>query len=79
MFKIKAGATFSFGNDGRVFSNYEAHLPQRRRGYYREYTVKKPGAHSRGAMRIISGGFEKPYESFYFTYDHYRSFSRILE
>ena len=72
---IKAGGPFPYSRDGAVFSNREAVLPKRSRGYYREYTVKTPGAKDRGARRIVAGqGGE-----FYYTDDHYRSFRRIIE
>jgi ribonuclease T1 len=58
-----------------VFSNREKLLPLQRRGYYREYTVRTPGARDRGARRIVAGrGGE-----YYYTEDHYRSFRRIIE
>lgn len=72
---IKAGGPFPYQRDGTVFHNREGVLPQRGRGYYREYTVKTPGAKDRGARRIVAGqGGE-----FYYTDDHYRSFRRIIE
>ena len=72
---IKAGGPFPYKQDGRVFSNREALLPKQKRGYYREYTVKTPGARDRGARRIVAG---RPGE-YYYTDDHYRSFRRIIE
>jgi ribonuclease T1 len=58
-----------------VFGNREGQLPERGRGYYREYTVKTPGAHDRGARRIVAGqGGE-----YYYSEDHYRSFRRIIQ
>jgi len=72
---IKAGGPFPYQKDGSVFGNREALLPKRERGYYREYTVKTPGAKDRGARRIVAGrGGE-----YYYTDDHYRSFRRIIE
>lgn len=72
---IKAGGPFPYQRDGTVFHNREGVLPERSRGYYREYTVKTPGAKDRGARRIVAGqGGE-----FYYTGDHYRSFRRIIE
>jgi ribonuclease T1 len=72
---IKAGGPFPYQRDGSVFSNREGLLPKRERGYYREYTVKTPGAKDRGARRIVAGrGGE-----YYYTDDHYRSFRRIVE
>lgn len=73
--RIKAGGPFQYPQDGRVFSNRERLLPRKRRGYYREYTVRTPGAPDRGARRIVAGGRGE----YYYTDDHYRSFRRILE
>lgn len=72
---IKAGGPFPYSRDGAVFGNREALLPKRERGYYREYTVKTPGAKDRGARRIVAGRAGE----FYYTDDHYRSFRRIIE
>jgi ribonuclease T1 len=72
---IRAGGPFPYARDGAVFGNRERLLPKRERGYYREYTVKTPGARDRGARRIIAGrGGE-----YYYTDDHYRSFKVIRE
>jgi ribonuclease T1 len=72
---IEQGGPFPYSRDGVVFRNYERLLPQRPRGYYREYTVPTPGARNRGARRIIAG---KAGERYY-TDDHYRTFRRIRE
>ena len=72
---IKAGGPFPYPQDGRVFSNREKLLPQQKRGYYREYTVRTPGVRDRGARRIVAGETGE----YYYTEDHYRSFRRILE
>ena len=72
---IRAGGPFPYDRDGSVFGNREALLPKRERGYYREYTVRTPGARDRGARRIIAGrGGE-----YYYTDDHYRTFRRIRQ
>ena len=71
--RIEAGGPFPYKQDGRVFGNRERLLPQRERGYYREYTVKTPGARDRGARRIVAGRNGE----YYYTEDHYRSFRRI--
>lgn len=72
---VKAGGPFPYPQDGKTFQNREKRLPRREPGYYREYTVKTPGAHDRGARRIVAGrGGE-----YYYTDDHYRSFRRIIE
>lgn len=72
---IKQGGPFPYPRDGVVFGNYEHILPQQPRGYYHEYTVQTPGAHNRGARRIVCGIVP---ECFY-TGDHYRTFKRIQE
>ena len=72
---IRAGGPFPYQKDGTVFGNREALLPKRERGYYREYTVRTPGARDRGARRIVAGrGGE-----YYYTDDHYRTFRRIRQ
>ena len=72
---IERGGPFPYDRDGSVFQNRERRLPERPRGYYREYTVVTPGSRDRGARRIVSGGH--PPEVYYYTDDHYRSFRRI--
>ena len=72
---IRQGGPFSYQRDGAVFRNFERRLPKKPRGYYREYTVKTPGARNRGARRIISGGMNE----YYYTADHYQTFNRIRE
>ena len=72
---IKAGGPFAHARDGATFHNREGRLPERAGGYYREYTVRTPGARDRGARRIVAGkGGE-----YYYTHDHYRTFRRIRE
>jgi ribonuclease T1 len=72
---IKQNGPFAHSQDGKAFGNREKLLPQRARGYYREYTVRTPGARDRGARRIVAGNGGE----FYYTDDHYRSFRRIRE
>lgn len=69
---IARGGPFPHQQDGVVFGNYEHLLPSEPRGYYHEYTVETPGARTRGARRIITGG--EPPSVYYYTGDHYRSF-----
>jgi ribonuclease T1 len=72
---IRKGGPFPYERDGLVFGNFEKRLPLKDRGYYREYTVRTPGAKNRGAHRIVAGkGGE-----LYYTEDHYRSFRRVKE
>ena len=75
---IRAGGPFPYAKDGMAFGNRERQLPQRDRGFYREYTVPTPGASNRGARRIVCGGIpaQQP-EVCYYTDDHYASFRRI--
>ena len=77
---IRQGGPFVYAKDGSVFGNRERLLPAQRRGYYREYTVKTPGARDRGARRIVCGGSQptRP-ERCYFTGDHYASFALIVQ
>jgi len=76
---ILKGGPFQYDRDGVVFRNRERILPARSRGYYREYTVRTPGASNRGARRIVCGGAPTAPEACYYTDDHYRSFRRIRE
>ena len=72
---IHRGGPFPHDRDGVAFGNFEHHLPDRPRGYYHEYTVPTPGAHNRGARRIITGG--QPPSEYWYTGDHYDSFRRL--
>jgi ribonuclease T1 len=72
---IEAGGPFPYRQDGKTFGNREKLLPRRDHGYYREYTVRTPGAQDRGARRIVAGSGGESY----YTADHYRSFKRIRE
>lgn len=69
---IAEGGPYPYRQDDGVFGNREHLLPRKPRGYYHEYTVVTPGARTRGARRIITGG--TPPEIYYYTSDHYRSF-----
>jgi len=69
---IQRGGPFPHRQDGSTFGNREQQLPQRPRGYYREYTVDTPGGGNRGARRIVTGG--NPPDAWYYTDDHYESF-----
>ncbi|HLH32502.1 MAG TPA: ribonuclease domain-containing protein, partial [Terriglobia bacterium] len=41
---IKKGGPFPYKKDGAVFGNFERRLPLHERGYYKEFTVRSPGA-----------------------------------
>ncbi len=70
---IDDGGPFPHDEDDGTFGNFEGVLPDRDRGYYREYTVETPGLSHRGARRIVAGDDGE----FYWTEDHYQSFERI--
>jgi len=75
---VMTGGPFPYAKDGVVFGNRERLLPRKARGFYREYTVKTPGARTRGARRLICGGTPPTQpEVCYYTEDHYASFKRI--
>ncbi len=76
--RILQGGPFAHEKDGVVFGNRERLLPQKNRGYYREYTVKTPGARNRGTRRIVCGGQPKTPDTCYYTADHYASFRKIV-
>lgn len=76
---IQQGGPFPYEKDGSVFGNYEKILPQKKRGYYREFTVKTPYARNRGARRLITGGEKNRPHEYYYTADHYRSFKRVID
>ncbi|QGZ48448.1 MULTISPECIES: ribonuclease domain-containing protein [Streptomyces] len=71
---IDAGGPYPYRQDGSVFQNREGILPAHSTGYYHEYTVKTPGATTRGARRIVTGS---SYEEDYYTADHYASFDLV--
>jgi ribonuclease T1 len=76
---IHNGGPFPYDKDAAVFGNRERILPSYQRGYYREYTVKTPGARNRGARRIVCGGKPQVPDVCYYTSDHYASFRKIVE
>jgi ribonuclease T1 len=71
---IRQGGPFPYARDGAIFANREGRLPYAARNTYREYTVKTPHSHDRGARRIITGK-----DKLWYTSDHYRSFKLIVE
>lgn len=70
---IDSGGPYPYDEDDGVFGNFEELLPDRERGYYREYTVETTGLDHRGARRIVAGSQGE----LYWTSDHYQSFERI--
>ena len=71
---IDKGGPYPYSQDGGTFSNAERLLPIKAKGFYTEYTVKLPSSSDRGPVRIIMGGKGQWY---FWTDDHYASFSRI--
>lgn len=76
---IREGGPFPYDKDGTVFGNRERLLPAHKRGYYREYTVKTPGARNRGARRIVCAVPAAVPSTCYYTADHYASFREIVD
>ena len=74
---IASDGPYNYPRDGVVFQNRERILPQKNKGYYREFTVKTPGSKDRGARRIVTGG--RPATEWYYTDDHYRSFAIVRD
>jgi ribonuclease T1 len=72
---IRAGGPFPYAKDGTVFENRERILPGQAGGYYREYTVAKPGESDRGPWRLVVGRGG----DVYWTSNHYDSFQRVQE
>jgi len=72
--RVAAGPPYPYRQDGESFSNREARLPKRERGWWREFTVETPGSSDRGARRLVIG---KDGEAWY-SADHYRTFTRLL-
>lgn len=72
---IRGGGPFPYpGKDGSTFFNRENKLPDKPRGYYREYTVPTAGSPDRGSRRLVVGrGGE-----IYYTDNHYRSFKLVV-
>jgi ribonuclease T1 len=71
---IDKGGPYPYSQDGGTFTNAEKLLPLKANGFYTEYTVKLPSSSDRGPVRIIMGGKGQWY---FWTDDHYASFSRI--
>lgn len=73
---VLAGGPYPYPrNDDKTYNNRNRVLPQAKRGFYREYTVKTPGSRDRGARRLVRGGTSGC--TVYYTGDHYESFVRI--
>jgi ribonuclease T1 len=71
--RISRNERLDFPNDGTVFQNRERRLPQKPRGYYREYVHPTPSLRGPGPQRIVRGDGGETY----YTPDHYRSFQRL--
>ena len=71
---VDRGGPYPYEKDGTTFNNFEGLLPDRPRGYYREFTVPTPGERDRGARRLIVGGGG----DVYYTDDHYESFRQVV-
>ena len=69
------GSPFPYKQDGATFQNRERMLPAQPAGFYREYTVRKPGESDRGPWRVIAGADG----SRFWTADHYASFEEVVQ
>jgi filamentous hemagglutinin len=71
--RIERGERDAHRGDGAVFGNREHRLPERRRGWYREYVVRTPGLRGPGPQRLVLG---EDGAAFY-TSDHYATFTQV--
>jgi ribonuclease T1 len=72
---IERGGPYPYRQDGGVFVNRERHLPDRRRGYWHEFTVPTPREDDRGPRRLVVGSDGEVY----YTDDHYASFRLVID
>ncbi len=71
---ILEGGPYPYRQDDQVFGNREGNLPDEDYGWYREYTIPTPGSPDRGAQRFVVSEDEV----FFYTDDHYDSFSEVI-
>ncbi|MFM2093992.1 MAG: hypothetical protein RIS70_1116 [Planctomycetota bacterium] len=71
--RIRDGERLDFPNDGTVFQNREKRLPERQRGYYREFVHPTRGLKGPGPQRIVRGQSNE----WYYTPDHYETFHKL--
>jgi ribonuclease T1 len=71
---ILDGGPYPYRQDDQVFGNREANLPEADYGWYREYTIPTPGSPDRGAQRFVVSEDD----IFFYTDDHYDSFSEVI-
>lgn len=71
---IEQGGPYRYRQDDAVFGNREGILPKEEYGWYREYTVETPGSPDRGARRFVVGEDG----TYFYTDDHYDSFSEVI-
>lgn len=69
------GGPYRYRQDDQIFGNREGNLPKAEYGWYREYTVETPGSPDRGARRFVVSEDNV----FFYTDDHYDSFSEVIE
>ncbi|MEI2785602.1 MAG: ribonuclease domain-containing protein [Candidatus Nanopelagicales bacterium] len=68
------GAPSPTARMGRCSATASACFPPQEYGWYREYTIPTPGSPDRGAARFVVGEDE----TFFYTDDHYASFSEVI-
>jgi len=72
---IARGGPFPYRQDGSVFANRERRLPDHRRGYWHEFTVRTPREDDRGPRRLVVGS----HGDVFYTDDHYASFRQVID
>ena len=70
---VRSDGPYPFDEENVVFGNRDGLLPERPRGYYREFTVETPGDHDRGPRRLVQGRAG----DLFWTTDHYASFRQV--
>ena len=73
--RIAKGESFPHRNDGGTFGNRERRLPNKPRGYYKEYVHPTPGVRGPGPQRLVIGNGG----DVWYTPDHYETFRAVVK
>lgn len=52
---VQRRGPWDYREDGEIYENLQKRLPEKPRGYYREFTVPTPNVNGRGARRLVAG------------------------